>query len=95
MLHHDNAPPHASLLFCEFLAKQETIVVPQPPYSPDLAHADFFLFPKLKSTLKFRRFQTLEGIKENLLQDLRAIPQNTFQDAFQNWKKTLGVVYQQ
>ena len=31
MLHHDNAPPHASLLIREFLAKQETIVVPQPP----------------------------------------------------------------
>ena len=30
MLHHDNAPPHASLLIREFLAKQETIV-PQPP----------------------------------------------------------------
>ena len=86
MLHHDNAPPHASLLIREFFAKQETIVVSQPPYSPDLAPADFFLFPKLKSTLRGRRFQTVEEIKENSLQDLLAIPQNTFQDAFQNWK---------
>jgi len=91
MLHHDNAPPHASLLIREFLAKQETIVLPQPPYSPDLAPADFFPFPKLKSTLKGRRFQTVEEIKENSLKDLRAIPQNTFQ----NWKKTLGAVYHQ
>jgi transposase len=66
MLHYDKAPPHTSLLIREFLAKQETIVVPQPPYSPDLAPADFFLFPKLKSTLKGRRFQTVE-IKENSL----------------------------
>jgi len=87
MLHHDNAPAHASLLIREFLAKQDTIVVPQPPYSPDLAPAAFFLFPKLKSTLKGRRFQTIEEIKVNSLQDLRAIPQNTFQDAFQHWKK--------
>ena len=87
MLHHDNAPPHASLLIREFLAKQETIVVPQPPFAPNLAPADFFLFPKLKPTLKGRRFQTVEEIKENSLQDLRAISQNTFQDAFQNWKK--------
>jgi len=86
MLHHDNAPAHASLLIREFLAKQETIFVPQPPYSPDLAPVDFLLFPKLKSTLKGRRFQTIEEIKENSLQDLRAILQNTFQDAFQNWK---------
>ena len=41
MLHHDNAPPHASLLIREFLAKQDRIVVPQPPYSPDLAPDDF------------------------------------------------------
>jgi hypothetical protein len=69
------------------LSKQETIVAPQPPYSPDLAPPEFFLFPKLKSNLKGYRFQTVEQIKENSLQDLRAIPQNTFQDAFQNWKK--------
>jgi len=84
MLHHDNAPAHASLLIREFLAKQDTFVVPQPPYSPDLTPADFFVFPKLKSTIKGRRFQTIEKIKENSLRDLRAKPQNTFQDAFQN-----------
>jgi len=83
MLHHDNAPAHASLLIREFLTKHETTVVAQPPYSPDLAPADFFLFPKLKS----RRFQTVEEIEENSIRDLRAIQQNTFQDAFQNWKK--------
>jgi transposase len=54
MLHHDNASAHASLLIHEFLAKNETTIMPQPPYSPDLAPADFFLFPTLKSTLKGR-----------------------------------------
>jgi hypothetical protein len=82
MLHHDNAPPHAPLLI-----RESTIVVPQPPYSPDFAPADFFLFPNLTSTLKGQRFHTVEEIKENSLQDLRAIPQNTFHDAFQNWEK--------
>jgi len=87
MLHHDNAPAHASLLIREFLTKHETTVVPQPPYSPDLAPEDFFLFLKLKSSLKGRQFQTIEEIEENSIRDLRAIPQNTFQDALQNWKK--------
>jgi hypothetical protein len=62
-------------------------VVPQPPYSPDIAPADFLLLPKLKFTLKGRRFQTMEELEENSLLDLRAIPQDAFQDAFQNWKK--------
>jgi hypothetical protein len=87
MLHHKNAPAHMSLLVHEFLAKHETTVVPQLPYSTDLSPADFFLFPKLKSTLKGRGFQMIEEIEENSLWDLRAIPQNMFQDTFQNWKK--------
>ena len=52
MLHHDNAPAHASLLICSYLAKHQTSVVSHLPYSPDLAPADFFLFPKFKNTLK-------------------------------------------
>ena len=48
MLHHNNAPAHASLLIRSYLAKRHTSLVPHPPYSPDLAPADFFLFLKLK-----------------------------------------------
>jgi transposase len=80
MLHHDDAPAHMSLLIREFLAKHETTLIPEPPYSPDLTPVDFSLFQRLKSTLKGRRFQTIEEIS---LRDLHAIPQN----AFQNWKK--------
>ena len=76
-----------ALLIREFLMKHETTVVPQLPYSPDLAPVDFFLFPQLKSSLKGHRFQTIEEIEDNWTRDLRAIPQNNFQDAFQNWKK--------
>jgi len=96
MLHHDNKPAHAALFILEFLTKHETTVVPQAPYSPDLASADFFLFPKLKSSLKVRRILTVEETEENSIRDLRAIPQNAFQDALQNWKKKkLGAVYQE
>jgi transposase len=65
VLHHDNAPVHSSFLVLNFLAKNETTVIPQPSYSPDLAPADFFLFPKLKSTLKGHRFDTTDEIQKN------------------------------
>jgi transposase len=55
-LHHDNAPAHSTALMQAFLAKQHITQAYQPPYSPDLAPCDFWLFPKLKSTLKVRRF---------------------------------------
>jgi transposase len=76
VLHHDNAPTHSSFLVRNFLAKNETTVVLQPPYSPDLAPADFFLFPKLKSTLNGRRFDTFDEIQKNLMKELFTIPES-------------------
>ena len=83
MLHNDNAPAHASLIFREFLTKHETTADPQPSYYPDLAPVDFFLIPKLKSSLKGCQFRMVEETEEILIWDLCAIPQNTFQ----NWEK--------
>jgi len=59
MLHDNNVPTHVSLLICSYLIKHHTSIVPHPPYTPDLAPAEFFLFPKLKTTLKERCFQTV------------------------------------
>ena len=64
ILNHDNAPAHTSVFVSEFLAKNKTVIMPQPPYLSDLALADFFLFLKLKTPLKGRRFATFEEIKE-------------------------------
>ncbi|UYV79244.1 hypothetical protein LAZ67_17001721 [Cordylochernes scorpioides] len=55
LLHHDNAPAHTSLLVRDILAKNNTLMMPQPPYSPDLPPCDFFLFPKLKRPMKGRQ----------------------------------------
>jgi hypothetical protein len=52
-----------------------------------LSPSRFFLFPKLKTTLKGRRFKTIEEIQENAIRELRAITESAFQEAFQQWKK--------
>jgi len=44
VLHHDNAPAQTALSIREFLAKKNIPVLPHPPYSPDLAPCDFYLF---------------------------------------------------
>jgi transposase len=36
----------------------------RPPYSPDLSPYDFWLFLKIKSTLKGWRFQDIEDIQK-------------------------------
>jgi len=47
---HDNAPAHQSVLVKDFVAKNNVITQEHLPYSPDLAAADFYLFPRLKLT---------------------------------------------
>ena len=59
LLHDDNAPSHQALVTHEFLAH---ITLLHPPYSPDLAPCDCFLFPKMKLQLKGRRFDGVEEI---------------------------------
>jgi len=84
LLHHDNAPAHPSLLIRDFPIQNETMLVPQRPYSSDITPADFFLFTKLKSVQKGRWFESVEEIKENSLVQLRSIPKEEFQECFQN-----------
>jgi hypothetical protein len=44
------------------------------------------LFPRLKSPLKARRFQTVDAIEENATRQLIAIPKEDFADSFDKWK---------
>ena len=72
-LHHDTAPTHTSRLVQTFLAKHQITQVTQPPYSPDLVPRDFWLFPKLTSPLKGKRFQAVvDEIQENVMGQLMA-----------------------
>ena len=49
------------MLVLEFLAKNKTVIMAQPPYSLDLAApADIFLFPKLKTQMKGKRFTAID-----------------------------------
>ncbi|KAL4131067.1 hypothetical protein QTP88_008418 [Uroleucon formosanum] len=63
ILHQDNAPAHSALSVKRFLAKNRTPVLQHPPYLPDLAPCDFWLFPKLKSALKGTHFESVEAVK--------------------------------
>ncbi|KAJ4445099.1 hypothetical protein ANN_06898 [Periplaneta americana] len=85
-LHHDNAPAHSSQLIHTFLAKHGITTVRQPPYSPDLAPCDFWLFPKLKTPLKGSRFGSREEIMRNAMMELNTIPKEDFQRCFRQWK---------
>ena len=86
-IHFDNARPHMAGSVLSFLAKNNTLLLPQPPYSPDLSPNDFFLYPKLKSTLKGKRFDTRDEIITKSQKILRSLEKNDFSACFENWKK--------
>lgn len=48
----------------EFLVRNNTVAMPQSPYSPDMDPCNFLLFPKIKKTLKVRRFTRIDEIAE-------------------------------
>ena len=70
---YNNMPAHASCLVGSFLAKYQIIQVTQHPYKPDSVPWDFWLFPKLKSPLKGKRFQIINEIQENMKGQLMVI----------------------
>ena len=54
--------------------------VPQPPYSPDLAPSDFWLFPKLRGY----RYVTIEEMNEAVTKVIDTFTQEDFHGSFQN-----------
>lgn len=87
ILHHDNAPSHTSFAAQSFLTSKGIPTLSHPPYSPDLAPSDFWLFPRVKQTLKGKRFESTDEIKQKTTSCLRAIPKQDFFRCFENWQQ--------
>jgi histone-lysine N-methyltransferase SETMAR len=77
--YHDNALTHNALSVREFLAKKSIMKLDHPPYSPDLAPCDFWLFPKLKTALKGHRFSDIADFQGHVMTILQIIPEEEFQ----------------
>ena len=82
ILDHDNAPGHTALSMKQFLVSKEITMLHHPPYSPNLAPCDFFLFPKLKGILKGTRLLEIEDIKINLTRHFKIIIKEEFSQCF-------------
>jgi hypothetical protein len=54
---------HNAAIVKKFLVNRNAAVLHHPLYSPNLAPADYFLFPKFKLPLKGRHFQTVQEIQ--------------------------------
>ena len=67
VFHHDNARPHTFLVTRQKLLELGWDVLPHPPYSPDLAPSDYFLFRSLQNSLNAKNFNNDDDIKSYLI----------------------------
>ena len=74
---YDNALSPNATIVKQFLAQRKVTVLDHPPYSPDLAPADYFLFPQVKSHLKGRLFYSISDIQKVVTSTLNTIAKTT------------------
>jgi histone-lysine N-methyltransferase SETMAR len=84
-LHIDNAKSHNSRVSIRKTEEYGFIHVPQPPYSPDLAPCDFFLFGYLKSQLAGKTFFDEDDVKEEMRRIVTEIPINLLHSVMDEW----------
>jgi [histone H3]-lysine36 N-dimethyltransferase SETMAR len=66
VFHQDNARPHTSLVTRQKLLQLGWDILPHPPYSPDLAPSDYYLFRSLQNFLDGKTFTSNEEVKHHL-----------------------------
>lgn len=85
LLHHDNAPAHSALKTRHFLDSTPVKLLGHPPYSPDLAPCDFFLFPKIKNQLKGIQFSSPEEALAAFERAVEEVSAEDWKKCFKNW----------
>ena len=86
---HDNARPHKTKQVKAKIASMGMVELEHPPYSPDLAPCDFYLFPKLKEYLSGRHFDTNAALGSAIFQYLNLIPPEDYKKVFEQWLERL------
>jgi histone-lysine N-methyltransferase SETMAR len=88
-LHMDNAKPHRSKKSIERADEMEFVFVPHPPYSPDIAPSNFFLFGYLKEGLTGTSFPDQEILISMVHQIRTDIPIEMLCRVFDDWIRRL------
>jgi histone-lysine N-methyltransferase SETMAR len=82
--HWDNTPVHTTAMVKDWIAARQFKVIEHPPYSPDLAPANFFLFPKVKRELASLTL-TKETFKKEWEGAAKTLKAADFATAFRRW----------
>lgn len=90
----DNAPIHKSALSTTAINNAGFSIVPHPPYSPDLAPSDFWLFRHMKKAIRGIIFESAKDVKDAVTKFLRECDKKFYEDAFlelvHRWEKCVA-----
>jgi len=70
----------------QFLANKNITVLEYPPYLPDLAPCDFYLFPEIKSELKGTHFVSVENMKAKMAEILNSLKECDLRKCSEHWQ---------
>ncbi|KOX78538.1 Histone-lysine N-methyltransferase SETMAR [Melipona quadrifasciata] len=71
--------PHVAVAVRQKLLQFDWDVLPHPPYSPDLAPSDYYLFLSLKNSLRGKPFKSISEIKTHLDEYFTRVNLNNFE----------------
>jgi hypothetical protein len=89
IVHSDNARPHTPKKALDFLGQNGMERAPHPPYSPDLAPCDFYLFGYVKGLLAGSEFADRTELEQAVMAILDGIEKVTLGDVFLTWMARL------
>ena len=84
---HDNARPHVHENVNNFLTEHGIGIIRHPPYSPDLAPCDFWLFSLIKSQLVTH--PNAQSLKKQITEIVGAIDKKEYGKTFEKWKERM------
>ena len=91
----DNAPIHTSSQSTSTITTSGFNLLAHPPYSPDLAPSDFYLFSHLKKHLRGIQFNDKEQLMEMVDEFFSSKPTDFFENGFEQlvhrWRKCCEV----
>lgn len=93
ILLHDNARPHIAVPVKNYLKTLKWDVLPHPPYSPDIAPSDYYLFRSMEHSLADQQFHNHQEVQKWMEDWLAAKPPSFFRDGIrklpERWKKVV------
>lgn len=90
---HDNARPHVAKLTRQKLMELEWEQLPHPPYSPDLAPSDYWLFRSLANYIKGKKYDDRKSLEGDLQHFFSSQPVSFYKDGIhslpQRWRQVV------